>query len=138
MQKSAFTMIELVFVIVVLGILASVAIPRLAVTRDDALIAKGKSNVAAIRSAIVAERQSRLFRGDNSYITSANMDNGGLFGGVLTNPITAGTGAGKWAVTTAGTTYTYTTASGANTFTYTPATGTFLCSSGSDCSKLTN
>jgi len=34
--KQAFTMTELVFVIVIIGILASVAIPRLAATRDEA------------------------------------------------------------------------------------------------------
>ncbi len=36
-MKKAFTMIELIFVIVILGILAAVAIPRLSATRDDAL-----------------------------------------------------------------------------------------------------
>ncbi len=38
MKRSGFTMIELIFVIVILGILASVAIPKLAATRDDAKI----------------------------------------------------------------------------------------------------
>ena len=38
-MKKAFTMIELIFVIVILGILASVALPRLAATREDAEIA---------------------------------------------------------------------------------------------------
>lgn len=37
--KKAFTVMELIFVIVILGILASVVIPRLATTRDDAKVA---------------------------------------------------------------------------------------------------
>jgi general secretion pathway protein G len=38
MQKRAFTMIELIFVIVILGILAAVAVPKLAATRNDAIV----------------------------------------------------------------------------------------------------
>ena len=41
-------MIELIFVIVILGILAAVAIPRLAATRDDAEISKAATNVATL------------------------------------------------------------------------------------------
>ena len=44
-MKQAFTMIELIFVIVILGILAAVAIPRLAATRDDAEIVKAAQNI---------------------------------------------------------------------------------------------
>lgn len=43
-MKKAFTMIELIFVIVIIGILASVAIPKLAATRDDAKISSIISN----------------------------------------------------------------------------------------------
>lgn len=39
-MKKGFTMIELVFVIVILGILASLAVPKLAATKDDAEAAK--------------------------------------------------------------------------------------------------
>lgn len=45
--RKAFTMIELVFVIVVIGILASLAIPKLQATRDDAKVSTELSTVAA-------------------------------------------------------------------------------------------
>lgn len=41
-------MIELIFVIVILGILAAVAIPKLAATRDDAKISKLAANLSTI------------------------------------------------------------------------------------------
>ena len=62
-MKKAFTMIELVFVIVILGVLASVAISKMAVTRDDAIISKGRSEVAAIRNAISLTRNTNILMG---------------------------------------------------------------------------
>lgn len=44
-MKKAFTMIELVFIIVILGILASVAIPRLSSTRLDAELVKYQTDI---------------------------------------------------------------------------------------------
>ena len=80
-SRKAFTMVELVFVIVVIGILAAIAVPKFAATRDDATITKAIATVGSIRSALSTERQKRILRGDFLAITS--LSNGGT--GAITN-----------------------------------------------------
>jgi len=58
-MKKGFTMIELIFVIVILGILASVAIPKLAATRDDAKAATIKTDIGTALNAIPAWYQGQ-------------------------------------------------------------------------------
>jgi prepilin-type N-terminal cleavage/methylation domain-containing protein len=47
-NKKAFTLIEIIFTISIVGILAFVAIPRLATTRDDAKIANALADIGAL------------------------------------------------------------------------------------------
>jgi general secretion pathway protein G len=88
MKRSAFTMVELVFVIVVLGILAAIAVPRLAASREDAQIVKGKADISAIRSSIAIRRSQNLLSGDAKFPELNGTT--GLFGGVLDYPIKEG------------------------------------------------
>ena len=68
-MKKGFTMIELIFVIVILGVLASVAIPRLAATRDDAEVAKAATNLTTAVSDITA-----YYTAKGSFPTSAQQN----------------------------------------------------------------
>jgi general secretion pathway protein G len=80
-------MIELIFVIVILGILAAVAIPRLTATRDDAQIAKGLTEVQMAISDFGAYYTSQ---GEWATTVSA-MTNVANFDNVAANPTVAGT-----------------------------------------------
>ena len=71
--RPAFTMIELIFVIVILGVLSAVAIPRLAASRDDAVLVKGKSQVSAIRSGVSLQKSKNMLQGTTPFIP-ANLD----------------------------------------------------------------
>jgi len=53
-SRNAFTMIELIFVIVILGILAAVAIPKFTATRSDAEVSKVAQNIMLSASEIAA------------------------------------------------------------------------------------
>ena len=123
----AFTVIELIFVIVVLGILAGVAVPRLAATRDDATIAKMRGDIAAIRSGLSLVRSENMMRGVSTWPALEGSDEATLFDGVLQQPIYPMKTGGRngWTLVAKGSnnatsTYTASVAGKSTTFNYYP------------------
>jgi len=106
MIKPAFTIIELIFVIVVLGILASIAVPRFAATRDDAIISKARAQVASIRSAVMTEHQRGILQGqtdlpreldDAAFVTTGEeLFDGNSSNRLLSYPVYSKTTQGGW------------------------------------------
>lgn len=78
-MKKAFTMIELVFVIAVIGILSAVAIPRMAPIIGDAKDTKAKATLSSVRTAIATERQKQILQGIFTGITSLRGSGSGVF-----------------------------------------------------------
>lgn len=54
-KRAAFSMMELVFVIIILGILAAIAIPRLSLTRGDAQLIAIENDILSALNAIQRE-----------------------------------------------------------------------------------
>lgn len=64
MRRLGFTMIELVFIIVILGILAAVAVPKMIMSRDDACYAKLRANLSEAQSDISREATKQFMKGN--------------------------------------------------------------------------
>lgn len=154
-MKKAFTMMELIFVITIIGILAAIAVPKFAATRSDAEVTKAKATIASVKAALSTERQLRILRGNFNSIDSLNADASGAFstfgdgsGGdtgrfVLESTVPGCNGGSDTACWTAtgtatGTTYTYTMPSGVGgSVAFTLSGGQFTCSmSDSKCYML--
>ena len=153
-MKKSFTLIELVIVIVIIGILASVAIPKLFATRDDAVIAKIRTDVSTVRSAVLNLHSKNLMKGDSSYPEAlddadANVEDEELFDGndsigvLLDYPIYSKNSNGHW-MKTDDTNYTIKLQNTDVKFNYYKSNGHFDCeglnSNKADdlCKKLTH
>src|SRR5712672_930540 len=68
-SESGFTLIELVIVIVILGILAAVAIPKYEDMREQARVATLKGEVGSIRSAVAIQYAKNALNGAATFPT---------------------------------------------------------------------
>ncbi len=127
-MKKAFTMIELVFVIIILGVLASLAVPKLITGKDDALIAKSIEQISTIRTGIKNYNDSNKLNEKDSYPSSLEDDDTQLFSKVL-----SGAALKEWSKTT-NDTYTINLSGKNATFKYNSSNGKFTCESG--CKEL--
>ena len=68
-DRKAFTVLELVFVIVIIGVLSAIAIPKFKGVSDIAYDAKGQNTLSIVMSALSTERQKNILKGSFTPIT---------------------------------------------------------------------
>lgn len=110
-MKKAFTMVEIIFVIVIIGILAGVAVPKIFVGREDAYRVKLQETVALIRSGIENYKVSQAFDRKSSkapkglcvnaakevdYCFNNFQEKDRFFAAVLKKPVKFGKKSGNW------------------------------------------
>jgi N-methylation len=74
MKRRAYTLLELIFIVVILGVLSAVAIPRLFFSRSDATMANAKTQLAAIRSGISLRYNDNILQAKPGF--PAKLDDG--------------------------------------------------------------
>ena len=93
-SRSAFTLLELTFVVVIVGILASVSIPKIIANRNSARVAKELESIAVRLQTILSKYTATgIFKiSDTAYLTNTCYnfkdsydDNGSIYVDVLRN-----------------------------------------------------
>ncbi|AQW83138.1 type II secretion system protein [Campylobacter pinnipediorum] len=138
-MKKAFTMIELVFIITIIGILSGVAIMKMNFGRTDAEIQNAKVQLASVKSAIMVYYNDKLLFGKPKYPETLDKD-GKLFGSILPmGGIKPSTGKNGWKIIKPNEEYTFTVSGRTVKFKYKKADGKLTCEPNHDttlCSQL--
>lgn len=75
-MRRAFSLVEIMVVILVIGILAAVALPQFAGATDEARTSATQATVAGVRAAIASHRTAAVISGEDPFPTLAELTDG--------------------------------------------------------------
>jgi len=131
-NSKAFTIVELIFVVIIIGILSAIAIPKFSKTAEVAYVSKAKSEITSAKSALAMMRQKNILKGVTANITAAQI--GSNFSNLLSFPVKSCTGTHCNGWSTNGNAFTFHGPSGDVIFTL-QANNTLKCTSSATLCK---
>src|SRR5512143_2249454 len=99
MNRKGFTLIELLIVVVIIGILAAIAIPKFASTKEKAYLATMKSdlrNLATAQEGYFADAKTYFSCTASNSVTGTTVSLGGGYVPSSGVTVTVNTGTGGW------------------------------------------
>ncbi|HHN78029.1 MAG TPA: type II secretion system protein [Phycisphaerales bacterium] len=85
-SRAGFTLLEILIVVMILGILAAVVVPRFAGATDDARSSATEATVASVRASIAAFRSRAVMQGADPFPTLDQLNTAGV---VMTETVPA-------------------------------------------------
>lgn len=137
-MKKSFSILEIIFIITVIAIFITIAIPKLFDNLSQANLLKLKSDIALIKSGIKQYKQKQLLANQNNNLENLEQNNNLLFEYILTKPIRSNTNSsGAWSKSLPNRYKAWVNSTQFVTFIYNPTTSQFNCDkSQSYCKEL--
>ena len=85
-SRAGFTLLEILIVVMILGILAAIVVPRFAGATDDARSSATEATVASVRASIAAFRSRAVMQGTDPFPTLDQLNTAGV---VMTETVPA-------------------------------------------------
>lgn len=123
--KRAFSLLEIIIAIVILGTLLFMALPKFYIGQDDAKLALAKSQVAAVISGISVYHSNAILSNQKSTYPNLKSSDSRLFQSVIKGGIASDNTEGWRAIDD--TTFIYSLAGERAVFSYDPISGDFDC-----------
>lgn len=92
----AFSLIEIIFAILIIGIISTIAIPKLFETSKSSAFVKLSSDVATIQNGLKLMQDKNQMKNDITILHSLDNDDVNLFSAILENPIRTSSSYPSW------------------------------------------
>ena len=128
-MKKGFSLVEIIFVLLILAVITTVAVSKFETTLDKANISKIKSDVLQIRSAINLYKNKLILKKQNETLDELDDNDKMLFNIILDTPIIASneTKTAQWSKLSTTTYKVFIDASNSLEFKYDTSASTFDC-----------